>query len=97
MSIDSLIQKRQRSNLIKKKLRPTPLLNFDWKILTKVLTYYCFEINNSFSSSLFKITRGVRQGCPVSPYLFILFVELMVVAIRTNNCIQGIKVDETEF
>lgn len=46
--------------------------------------------NNGFSSEFFQLSRGVRQGCPMSPYLFILCVELLAIAIRENDHIQGI-------
>ena len=41
--------------------------------------------NNGWSSMFFKLERGVRQECPLSPYLFILVVELLVTAIRKNK------------
>ena len=32
-------------------------------------------INNGHSSQFFNLNRGIRQGCPLSAYLFILIVE----------------------
>ena len=54
-------------------------------------------INNAYTPFFFKITIGVGQVCPLSPYLFILCVELMDIAIRTSKYIQGIIMGETEF
>ena len=45
----------------------------------------------------FKLERGVRQECPLSPYLFILVVELLVTAIRKNKKITGITINKNEF
>ena len=53
-----------------------------------------YIINNGYSTSIFKITRGVQKGRPLSPYLSILCVELMIIAIRPNTYIQGIKIGE---
>jgi exonuclease III len=53
--------------------------------------------NNGFSSEFFKLSRGVRQGCPLSPYLFLVVVELVSIKIRNNDNIKGIKIDDTEL
>ena len=46
--------------------------------------------------NFFELSRGVRQGCPLSPYLFILSVEILAEAIRNNKEIKGIKIYNTE-
>jgi hypothetical protein len=52
--------------------------------------------NNGFSSPFFKLERGVRQGCPLSAYLFIMVVELLAHQIRKNENIKGITIGTTE-
>ena len=44
-------------------------------------------LNNGHISRWFAPLRGVRQGCPLSPYLFILAVETLSCAIRNSNVI----------
>jgi hypothetical protein len=52
-------------------------------------------MNNGHTSGYFKLTRGIRQGCPMSAYLFILLVESMANAIKNNPNIIGIKINQT--
>ena len=49
-------------------------------------------INNGHISRFFFLERGLHQGCPLSPYLFVLVVELLSREIRNDNKIKGIKI-----
>ena len=46
--------------------------------------------NNGNCSGFFHVKRGVRQGDPLSPYLFILSLELMSAAVKNDPDINGI-------
>ena len=48
-------------------------------------------MNNGFATNWFRPTRGVRQGCPLSPYLFILGAEILSNRLRQTAEIKGIS------
>ena len=53
--------------------------------------------NNGHFSEFFQLSRGIRQGCPISAYLFLIIVEFLANAIRNNPKIQEIKLNGNEF
>ena len=53
-------------------------------------------MNNGKTSGYFKLERGVRQGDPLSPYLFILAVELLAIKIRNDKDIRGFEIKNIE-
>ena len=53
--------------------------------------------NASFMSNFFSIRRGVRQGCPLFPYLIILCIEILSATLLNDSEITGIKINGKEF
>ena len=51
--------------------------------------------NGGYLSDFFNMNRGVRQGCPISPLLFILTLELLARDIRKSQSIKGIQFDDS--
>ncbi len=49
--------------------------------------------NNGHCGTFFPVTRGIRQGCPISALLFLLVVEAMAEGIRNTVGIKGIDLD----
>ncbi|MCW4346095.1 MAG: reverse transcriptase domain-containing protein, partial [Candidatus Thiodiazotropha endolucinida] len=75
--------------------------NFGDNLLTWIKLFYkdaksCVT-NNGNLSDFFPIQRGVRQGCPLSPYLFIISIELLSQMITSTEDIKGIFLCKTEF
>ena len=64
-----------------------------------VKTFYncrkSYVINNGFLSKPIDMSRGIFQGCPVSPFLFLFATEILAIAVRSNDNIKGIKMGNT--
>ena len=54
-------------------------------------------IQHGFFSPFFTVGRGCRQGDPISPYIFLLCVEILGILIRNNEHIRGIKILDKEI
>ena len=77
-------------NFLYKKLES---LNFGPSFVNWIRTIYnspeaCVK-NNGYLSTLFQISRGIRQGCPVSALLFILSVAILATKIRQCSSLNG--------
>ena len=48
--------------------------------------------NNNWLTSCYKISRGIRQGCPLSCLIFVIAAEILACKIRSNNEIYGVKI-----
>lgn len=72
--------------------------NFGPDIQKWISTFYkncisCVNVNGQFTE-WFAVERGVRQGDPVSPYLFLLCAEILGILVRSNKDIIGIQFED---
>ncbi len=85
-------------NFLFKRLKHVNLGN---TIISYVKTMYTDTespvLNNGNTSNDFKLQRGVRQGCPLSAYPFIIALETLANKIRNDTNIKGIKMDNKEI
>ena len=75
--------------------------NFGPKLISHTRTLYTDITskiaNNGHISNWFPLKLGVRQGCPVCPYLFKLDAEAFSTKIRTSKDIKGIIINDLEI
>ena len=71
---------------------------FGSTVLKWIKTFYTMPICKIASSNLlsekFLIGRGVRQGDPLSPTLFILFIECLANILRDSHLFNGLKIGD---
>ena len=75
-------------------------LNFGYSIRRWIKVLYngisSAVIQNGNLSSFFSISRGCRQGDPLSPYIFIICAEFLSNKVRNNKAIKGIHINQSE-
>ena len=71
-----------------------PLLTVNWIMGCLSSANFALLVNGT-PSIFFSASRGIRQGCPLSPLLFILVIEglsLLIKDARSNGLIRGIRI-----
>ena len=52
---------------------------------------------NGYLSNYFALSKGIRQGCPASAFLFISFAENLAVNLIVETSICGIEISVHKF
>ena len=100
-SFNEAFDKKEMSSSQKQALQCLDAFGFGPTLIRWVETFYnditSCVLNNGSCTPYFELQRGVRQGDPLSPYLFIIAAEILAVTIRSREDIQGIMIGQEEF
>lgn len=82
-------------------LKSMEKMNFSLKFIKWVKLLYTsisakVKVNGQLSLRIL-IEQGVRQGCPLSALLYVLFIEALTVSVNANHNIKGIEVNGIEI
>jgi len=62
-----------------------------------ILQHFQLCSEQKHASHFFSLTRGIRQGCPLSGLLFVIGLDLLARAIKNHNLIKGITLGNHEI
>ena len=54
-------------------------------------------LQNDFLSEAFKLQKGCKQGYPLSPYIFIIYAEIVSILVKNYKGIKVITTDDTQY
>ena len=74
--------------------------NFGEKFINYIKIFFknfivCTQ-NAGYTSQFFKKTRGINQGCPISPFLFLCASEILTHLLKGDKRVKGIKLGQIE-
>ena len=77
-------------------MKTFPKMVIDATYLNIVKAIYDIEniILNGEKLKAFPLSSGIRQGCPFSPLLFNIVLEVLAMAIREVNVVKGIQLEK---
>ena len=76
-------------------LRSLETFNFGPTFLRWIKLFYTSiesaVVINGWTSAFFQPLQGVRQGCPLSPLLYVITIEVLTACLRTSPGITGVQ------
>ena len=63
----------------------------DWMKMIYSNAYTTIKVNGYLTDPIL-LTRGLRQGCPLSPSLYVLIIEIFALQLRSNTNIVGFTI-----